>query len=264
MLANLPASVEVIVRCLQERSATAGDGPQLMAAVPALAQVLRYGNVRQTDAQVVAGVFDGIVARACIGLPGACLSLDDEAAGEMFLLIQGMNQAIELIQNQERLQAWRTALRTVADQDGVHGLVRGRAVRLLHDAHVLPAEEIGRRMSMALSMAVAANVAAAWIEGFLRGSGLILIHDVALWRIIDRWVCQLRDDHFNEVVPLLRRTFATFPAPERRQMGERVIATSGGTEMADAESRPSAFDAERAARVIPILKLILGSTENAE
>src|SRR5205085_9718142 len=83
MLADLPTAVESIVRRLQERAAIAGDVPQLMGAVPTLAQILRYGNVRQTDAQVVASVFDGIVTRACIGLSGACASLDDDAAEKM-------------------------------------------------------------------------------------------------------------------------------------------------------------------------------------
>jgi len=254
ILADLPSAVEVIVQKLQERSATAGDIPQLMGTVPTLAQVLRYGNVRQTDTQMVAGVFDGIVARVCIGLPGACSSLDDDAAEQMFSLIQENHQALQLIQNAEQLQAWQAALQSVADLQNSHGLVVGRATRLLHDRKGLPAEEVARRMSRALSMAVPAAQSAGWIEGFLRGSGLILIHDQALWQVIDQWVSQLTPDHFNEVVPLLRRTFSTFAPPERRQMGERV---KRGVSITESPSIADNFNHDRARTVLPILKLIL-------
>ena len=56
----------------------------LMQALPPLASVLRYGNVRQTDTAMIAQVVDGLAARVCIGLPGACAALNDDAAAEMF------------------------------------------------------------------------------------------------------------------------------------------------------------------------------------
>jgi hypothetical protein len=254
ILADLPGAVRAIVDRLQERSATAGDVPQLMAAVPALAQVLRYGNVRQTDTQMVEGVFDGVVARVCIGLRPACTSLDDDAAAEMYGLIQDVNHALQLVQNESHLEAWCGALGSVSEQENAHGLVVGRATRLLQDGGSLSTAETARRMSRALSRAVPANAAAAWIEGFLRGSGLILIHDEGLWAVLDEWVTQLREEHFVEVVPLLRRTFATFPPPERRQMGERVRRGSQGVAAAGVVA---GFDSERAARVLPILRLIM-------
>ena len=58
--------------------------------------IVRYGNVRQTDTEMVAGVVDGLVARICIGLPVAVASLDDEAAAEMFKLITATHSAITM------------------------------------------------------------------------------------------------------------------------------------------------------------------------
>jgi hypothetical protein len=228
-----------------------------MEAVPTLAQVLRYGNVRQTDSEMVAGVFDGIVARVCVGLPPACSSLDDDAAEKMFSLIQDVHHALQLVKNEAHLASWKAALASVSDQDGSHGLVVGRATRLLHDTGAMALEEIARRLSRALSMSVPPGRAAAWVEGFLRGSGLVLIHDPNLWALIDQWVIGLRDDHFNEIVPLLRRTFATFPRPERRTMGQNIGRSDKPADSSAGQPSPD-FDASRATKVLPILKLILG------
>jgi len=96
---------------------------------------------------------------------------------------------------------------------------------------------------------------AAWIEGFLGGSGLLLLHDAALWRVLDGWVTALPADAFTTVLPLLRRTFARFPGPERRQMGERARA---GAAHPAAEGGEGDFDEARAAAVLPLVARLLG------
>lgn len=63
---------------------------------------------------------------------------------------------------------------------------------------------------------------------------------------------------FIELLPLLRRTFGSFSAPERQQLTER--ATAGGAVRGPARQIGSApVDAARAARVLPVLHLLLGS-----
>ena len=54
-----------------------------------------------------------------------------------------------------------------------------------------------------------AGQAAAWLEGFLHGSGLLLLHNETLWEILDQWVAA-DGEAFNPLLPLLRRTFAQF------------------------------------------------------
>src|SRR5262249_62231649 len=106
----------------------------------------------------------------------------------MFERIVSVNAAIGLLQNEERLVVWRGAMKRLADQRGLHGLVAGRCCRLLADAGAFAANEAARRLSLALSTANEPAQAAAWIEGFLKGSGLLLLHDEALWRTVGGWV----------------------------------------------------------------------------
>jgi hypothetical protein len=243
---------------LQAEAALASDVSHLMAAMPPLASVLRYGNVRQTDAGMVTDVVDGLVARICIGLPGACASLNDEAAAAMLDRVVGVNGAVALLQTEEHRAAWQRVLQQMADQEGLHGLLAGRCCRLLVEANAFDAGEAARHMSLALSVAVEPSQAAAWVEGFLKGSGILLLHDDRLWQVLDGWVTELSGEIFTQLLPLLRRTFSTFPAPERRSMGER--ARRGPTQRAAHIAAADDFDTARAEAVLPLVARLLGCT----
>ena len=256
LLADLPEAAEYLMSRLQAAAAVASDVGHLMGALPPLANILRYGNVRKTDAEMVAGVVNGLVTRICIGLPGACGSLNDEAAEEMFGKLLSTHAGIGLLQNPEHTADWNTVLRQLADLPNLHGLLAGRACRLLYDTQQFETAEAARRLSLALSAANAPAQAAAWVDGFLRNSGLLLLHDETLWRVLDDWVTALTVDHFTAALPLLRRTFSTFQTAERRQMGTRV---AGGTEgLAAVAVSSDEFDEERANQALPLLARLLG------
>jgi hypothetical protein len=84
----------------------------------------------------------------------------------------------------------------------------------------------------------------------------VLLHDDTLWNVIDDWVTGLPADHFPAVLPLLRRTFATFASAERRQLGERVAR--GASRPAGIAAASDEFDEERANRVLPLVAQLLG------
>ena len=256
LLADLPAALAVAMRELENRAALTGDIPQLMAAIPPLARVSRYGDVRRTDAAQVLHVLDGLAIRVCIGLAAACQALDDEAAAAMAGHIGALHAALKWVDRPERLADWTTVLGRLADADGVHARVRGLAARLLLDERQADAAD---RMSRALSRAVPPEAAAAWLEGFLGGGGMLLAHDEALFQLLDQWVVGLSADHFIQVLPLVRRTFATFPPPERRRIGERVRRDAERPAATPTAAAPAAdWDLDRAERLIPTLSLILG------
>jgi hypothetical protein len=108
-------------------------------------------------------------------------------------------------------------------------------------------------MRLVLSPGADPSVGAGWVEGFLRDSGTILLHDQDLFDTIDRWVTDMPQDAFDNVLPLLRRTIATFSVPERRSIGERILA--GRRERSAAAA---GIDERRADLVMPILARILG------
>src|SRR5439155_21648239 len=131
LLADLAAAVEVVVARIGEVAAVGADVPALMEALPPLARVLRYGNVRGTDATAVASVVDGLATRICVGLATAAASLDDDAAAAFARLIDGVHGAIALLDDADDRMAWREAAGRLLDHLGLHGLVAVRVLRPL-------------------------------------------------------------------------------------------------------------------------------------
>ena len=162
-----------------------------MEALPPLARVLRYGNVRGTDATAVGEVVDGIVARIAVGLSAAAASLDDDAAVRFTALVDGVHGAIALLDDPDDRATWRGALQRLLERPDLHGLVAGRVTRLLLDEGTLSSAEGTRRMQLALSRGAEPAAGAAWVEGFLQDSGTILLHDADLFAALDRWVLEM-------------------------------------------------------------------------
>jgi hypothetical protein len=78
--------------------------------------------------------------------------------------------------------------------------------------------------------------------------------------MLDDWVASLKPESFPQLLPLLRRTFSTFAAPERRQIGERARrATSRGTSVTSVTGNANEeIDQDRARQVLPLAAQIFG------
>jgi hypothetical protein len=258
LLAELGGAVPGVIAALEARAALTGDALQLMRALPALGNVYRYGSVRRTDTQAVTHVLDRLIVRAAIGLPLACASLDADAAQALREPLLAAHGAVALRAADEQTAAWRQALRQLAQAQTTAALLRGIACRLLLDDGVWPAGEVATQLSRNLSRGVPPLDAAAWLEGFLNRNAMVLLHDAALWSLVDDWLCGLADEAFTNVLPLVRRTFAEFSASERRSLGERAAVPVGTAPSLAAV--PAGWNAEHAALAVPLLRELLGLT----
>ena len=208
-------------RCaaLGELAAKAPDVAELMDALGPLAGALRYGDVRGTDAASLRVVFDELVVRVVAGLRRAAEGLDDDAARAMIERMSAVQAALAVVDHPARHRELPPVLEQLAGGRRVHGLVQGRATRLLHDAGRWSPAEVEARLGRALTPGTPAADGAAFVEGFLAGSGTVLLHDSQLLAAVDTWIASLRPDAFEAVVALLRRTFGAFEPAERRQLG---------------------------------------------
>ena len=260
ILAELPGAIDYTLGCIGAVAAIAADVRHLMEALPPLARVARYGDVRGTQAARVVPVIDVLFERALVALPGACGSLDDDAAASMVSAIDATQESIGLLDRADQRQEWQGVLRLLTGRESIHGLVRGRACRLLLELRAIDEEELGRLARLALSPVTPSAQAAAWMEGVLRGSGMLLLYQDAIWLTLNRWLCDMDADGFVAVLPLLRRAFSGFQAPERRSMGEKARVLGYGDTPRAAGTVPDGppLDKERAALVLPVLGRILG------
>jgi Family of unknown function (DUF5682) len=253
--ANLPKAVNQVMQRLDQAAALSTDLVQMMQAAGSLVQVYRYGDVRQTDTSLVKSILDGLLARIFVGLPTACYSLNEDAANEMLDSLAATDNAIGILAIDDVLANWHQTLHHLLS--GGSALVNGYAARLLYDAHALPANQAEQTFYVALSPAQPPAQSAYWLEGFLRGSGTVLLLDENLWQLIDHWVTGLDSEVFMQLLPLLRRTFANFTATERRKIGEKALAGPGGLS-SKSTFQLADFDQERATMVLPVIWQIIG------
>ncbi len=271
LLADLGDALPAVLAAVRDRAALDTDVTHLMAALPALVRAARYGDVRSTDPARLGEVATEMITRICAGLPAAVASLDETAGQAMRERIDAVHSATGLLADGASRDRWLDTLAVLARGDDPPSapregmaprcppLISGRLTRLLLDAGRIAADEAGSRMSRALSAAVPAPAAAGWAEGFLAGSGLLLVHDGKLLALADGWLAGLTADAFTAVLPALRRTFGGFAPPERRAIGQKAAGLDGTGRGPTVVADPGDdLDRDRAALAARAVALILG------
>jgi hypothetical protein len=253
-LADLPEALDRVITALAVQTARQQDVVSLLETIEPLARTRRYGDVREADTTLVADVLDTVVARAAVDLRPGCASLDDDAAARMRAAVDAAQRGISLVEAEPPV--WREALLAVASDEVVHGLVSGRVNRILLDLGLLTTDDVAHRLSRRLSVGTPPTAGAAWLDGFLEGDVVLLLHDQALLGIIDDWVATVDETTFEDLLPLLRRTFSRFETAERRQLGTRL--RNRGTEAPTSATQDGDVDWERAAPAVRRMAELLG------
>ncbi|HJY99123.1 MAG TPA: DUF5682 family protein, partial [Streptosporangiaceae bacterium] len=256
LLADLGDALPETLAAVRDRAALEGDVTHLMAALPALVRAARYGDVRGTDPGRLGEVAVELITRICAGLPAAVTSLDETAERAMRDRIDAVHSAIGLLADSGSRTRWMETLARLAPR--CPPLVSGRLTRLLLDAERITRDDVAIRMSRELSAGAPAAAAAGWAEGFLAGSGLLLLHDDKLLGLADGWLAGLSASAFAAVLPALRRTFGEFAPPERRAIGDKAMRLDGsGRPPALAAPADDDLDEDRAAIAVRAVAAIL-------
>lgn len=242
---------------IHELSAISADIVDLMKAIPSLVDISRYSNVRNTDTSLIQIIVSKLLTKIFIGLPNACYGLDEAHSEEMFKSISRINDAIRLVDNDKQTVEWFNTLEYLQHKNGIHPVIAGCVCRLLLDAGQFTEEETDKHMSLALSFANPPMDVAYWIEGFLSGSGTIIIYDDRLWNLLYKWVDSLDDRTFKEQLPYLRRSFSKFEYGERRQIGEKAKKGIIDIQKNAASASEEIFDHHKASQVLPVLGMLL-------
>lgn len=253
--ADLQAAIPELTFRLKSLAALTKDVRQLMQSLPKLVNKLRYGTVRKIDLSSIETVVYEIIPRIFISLPSACQSINEEATKGLFHDLQATNRVISLLNDPIHLREWHQVLHQIAHMKNVNGILTGGCSRILFDRQEITIEKTVEHMRFSLSQANSALAAAHWIEGFLHGSGLLLIHNPSLWNILDEWVAELDMIQFTDLLPLLRRTFSEFPTPERQKMMDLAKKRQIQTSQTD---KAVVYDEVRVAKVLPTVRLLLG------
>jgi hypothetical protein len=255
---DLPKAVEALITQINNLAAATNDVVQLLEALPALVSVSRYGNVRQTDETLVLGIVNSMIARVFVSLPATCVGIDEDSASKMTEHIYQLNESILLLNQEDQKSDWHITLQTICNHQNTSQTVAGYCTRVLSDAKILAGQELESRFHFALSRTGSTSDAAAWLEGFLKGSGTILIIDDRLWMLVDQWVKNLSEEDFISLLPLMRRTFSQFSHAERRKIGEKAKKGTDGLTFGKTVDVDQSIDSERGLKALPIIGQLLG------
>jgi hypothetical protein len=263
---GLEQAADRTIALLQQQSTTTSDIASLAGAIPPLADILRYGTARAIPTQALRLLVTSLTEAVCAGLVYACRNLQAEVAGDLRAKLGRLDVAMNLIEDAELSAAWRRALGLVADDASAHPLLKGQATRALYDHGIVEPESAALYLSRALSQSVPAPTAGDWLDGFLGQSGQILLHDQTLRRIIDGWLVSIGAEEFNNLLPVLRRAFASFDRSERRRLLDELakappmaMASVMEQHAPHSSAPPPAAEAPGFAEALPLLLTILGA-----
>lgn len=256
VLAEVPRVLPEAIRRLESVAARAEDLAQLADTIPRLARILRYGDAREVDEVALRSMVGALGARFSAGLGGIAAGLGLNAE-QVLLQRMGMVQdAVVALAEPDLLDGWSSALVRLVGQPSAAPGCRGRAARYALDIEGADRNRVEGWLARALARGADPSESARWLDGFIAGSVLLLLHDPRLLEILDRWMVGLEEPAFVSVLPILRRAFAELPGPERARLAARLT----GRDDAEAET----LDADWANRGVRAVARWLGRPDPAK
>lgn len=248
---DLPLALSSLLHQINQLAVIQSDTDQLMSLVPNLIDAMRYGSSRELDISQIEEILDKVIPRIMIGLPNACIGINEEQAQDIFEKIQRFNHSIFVLKDPDFIQDWYQVMIRIAEHPGSQTMINAQVHRILFERKIYNDEKISERMHYHLSRGASTMEQAMWIEGFLFGSAMILIHHFPFWKIVDDWLDAVPEDQFKEMVPVLRRTFAEFSPAEKRKLS--YYARHGRQERIAVKRN---LNQERVRVLMPMLKKI--------
>ncbi|WP_353019705.1 DUF5682 family protein [Mesorhizobium sp. M0800] len=222
--ASLSEASTAGLAALEARAARSSECLEILASVPPLADIVRYGEARKTQTDRLSGLMERLIVEGAIALPYAARDLDEQAAATLVGAMRKADEAIRLVEpGQDVLDGWRNGLAAVLEASRSTALLAGCAAHLLYEAGRLSAEAAAGLLGRRLSPGTPVTDAAGFFEGFFSTAGQRLIYDEGLRGAVDGWLRSLDEDAFIAHLPLLRRVFSNLDSMERRRLIEAVL-----------------------------------------
>jgi len=214
-------SIELARQTLQRLANDSSDFTALAGATHELGLVVRYGDVRQFDAEPLKPLLEQLFLEGALTLVGAA-NCDLAAAKKMVVGINELNKVALDYTSLIDEATWVAELQKLARADHLNPLLSGYACALLVERNLISNEELAREVSRRLSPGIEADLGAGWFEGLARRNRYALLTRLALWEQLDKYVGSLSEDEFKRALVFLRRAFGDFSPGEKRSITENL------------------------------------------
>ena len=222
---GLPKSLEQAFQALQ--SCMADDIPinEISKTSTTLSIMLRYGDIRKLDRDVLIPILEQLFLRACLILPNEAFC-DANAAIELAEAIIGLHNVVENHDFLDR-ERWYALLTEVAKRDNLNTKISGLAMAILLETGKISNDELGLEVERRLSKAIPADLGASWFEGLSMKNHYTLIARLGLWEKLQDYISALDEDEFKRALVFLRRAFANFTSNEKHDIAENIAEIWG-------------------------------------
>jgi hypothetical protein len=217
----MSASIELARQTLQRLANDSTDFVALAGAADNLGLVIRYGDVRQYDAEPLKPLLEQLFLEGALTLVGAS-NCDLAAAKKMLEGINDLNKVAVDYTSLIDEPLWIAELQKLARADHLNPLLSGYACALLVERNLISNEELAREVSRRLSPGIEADLGAGWFEGLAKRNRYALLTRLLLWEQLDNYVASLTDDEIKRALVFLRRAFGDFSPAEKRSITENL------------------------------------------
>jgi len=182
-----------------------------------VAELIRYGNVREVDSAPLRPVLSQLYLRATLLLYGACVC-DDAGAKEIRAAMDRVHEVAFLGEEELRPELWTRAVELVSSSGDRHAFLSGYATALLIERGQIRDDALEAELSRRLSPGTDASVGVSWFEGLVQRNRAALFMRKPLWACLARYVDELDDETYRRALLYLRRAFSTFDPGEIRRV----------------------------------------------
>lgn len=218
---GMSGSIELARQTLQRLANDSSDFTALASATHELGLVIRYGDVRQFNAEPLKPLLEQLFLEGTLSLVGAA-SCDLAAAKKM---VAGMNELNKVALDYTSLidePLWIGELQKLAEADHLNPLLSGYACALLVERNLISNDELAKEVSRRLSPGIAADLGAGWFDGLSQRNRYALLTRLVLWEQLAGYVASLADDEFKRALVFLRRAFGEFSPQEKQSICENL------------------------------------------
>ncbi|NTX54569.1 DUF5682 family protein [Myxococcus sp. CA039A] len=225
VITGCPQTMAAALRACDTHAATDVDLPSLASAARALSGLVAYGTSRaHTDVgdEALAVLCQKTYSRALLRVRESCACAPD-ALPSVVEALRTLHE-VALAQPLADKAGWLAEARELMDSTTVHPATSGLATGLLYLAHELNEAEVALIVGLRLSLAVAPEEGASWLEGFLGVNALVLVKNREVVKALDDFLTSIDPERFRQTLPVLRRALGVLGTTERRYLMENVVA----------------------------------------
>ncbi len=224
--ANLETLWPLVLEKINHITLHTNEVISLCKIIQPLVSSISYGNLHQTDVNLLIEIVDRIIPKIILELGSQSCFIKDPEALELSKSIDIIVVYFTNNPSNDYVGLWKDQILLHSSNDSLHSRIRGKLWKIILAESWLNENEFLLELKFQFNALNNIQNTAQWLEGFIDlQSTFHLLHDRAL-QLINDWLISLSEESFREILPILRRSFSNLQTGEKIRIKQELIATS--------------------------------------